>query len=144
MAGSMRPKRQRSTPQYIKEEDSDEDVPLSLQASADDSGSDVPVSQQIQRRGTMKDNDSESEEDDQEEEEDDEESDDEDDVPLAGKKRKSPSRSKQKQSQSKTDIEGGGEQRWNTLVHKGPKFPEPYSPLPKDVMLRYDGTCTTS
>lgn len=145
MSTSMRPKKQINSSKYIKEEeDSDEDMPLRLQTSAEDSDSDVPVSKQIQRRNNIKENSSEEEEepeDEKSDEESDEESDENDDMPLSGKKRKQASRSKPKQSQSKADIEGGGEQRWNTLIHKGPKFPEPYTPLPKDVTLRYDGMC---
>nr|CDI57207.1 DNA topoisomerase I [Melanopsichium pennsylvanicum 4] len=36
-------------------------------------------------------------------------------------------------------ITGSGEKKWDVLVHKGPRFPDPYQPLPKDVKLKYDG-----
>ena len=110
----------RKTPRVqVKEEDtSDEDMPLSMsQAPDSDSDSDVPMSSQqaMEVNG-----------------EDDEDEEDEEDAPLAGSKRK-------RTRQISSDIEGGGEQRWTTLIHKGPKFPEPYTPLPRDVMLKYDG-----
>ena len=110
----------RKTPRVqVKEEDtSDEDMPLSMsQAPDNDSDSDVPMSSQqaMEVNG-----------------EDDEDEEDEEDAPLAGSKRK-------RTRQISSDIEGGGEQRWTTLIHKGPKFPEPYTPLPRDVMLKYDG-----
>ena len=99
----------RKTPRVqVKEEDtSDEDMPLSMpQAPDSDSDSDVPMSSQqaMEVNG-----------------EDDEDEEDEEDAPLAGSKRK-------RTRQLSSDIEGGGEQRWTTLIHKGPKFPEPYTP----------------
>ncbi len=42
--------------------------------------------------------------------------------------------------QAKTmSVTGSGEKKWDTLIHKGPRFPDPYQPLPKDVTLKYDG-----
>lgn len=132
-----------------QEDDSDEDMPLSVvQSQASDSDSDVPISQQTSVRGDIheehdgdEDHDEGDEEDDSDDEEDEAEEEDDDeegDAPLAGKKRKRSNR-KSSSQRSKSDIEGGGEQRWTTLIHKGPKFPDPYTPLPKDVMLKYDG-----
>ena len=79
--------------------------------------------------------DAQSDDDDDGASEEDASDDDDDDDDDDGPKRKRSGR----QSQSKSDIEGGGEQRWTTLIHKGPRFPEPYKPLPDDVKLKYDG-----
>ncbi|KAL4402884.1 DNA topoisomerase 1 [Malassezia pachydermatis] len=116
-------------------------MPLSVQvkASDSDSDSDVPMSQQAassRRTRPVNYNESEDEED---EEEDEDDEDEDDDKPLAGTKRKRTSKAKSSEQQTKADIEGGGEPRWVTLIHKGPKFPEPYSPLPKEIKLKYDG-----
>ena len=36
-------------------------------------------------------------------------------------------------------ITGSGEKKWDTLIHKGPRFADPYQPLPRDVKLKYEG-----
>lgn len=125
-----------------EEEESDEDMPLSQAVASDsDSDSDVPMSQHASTKQEEGEGDEDDEE--EEEEEEDDEGDEEDgdsgsdDVPLASKRKRTTSSRMTRQSTQ--DIEGGGEQRWSTLIHKGPKFPEPYTPLPKDVMLKYDG-----
>lgn len=118
MGVADRPKRARMT-YSLKEESSDDDVPLSAVKAEESDDSDVPMSQQ-------RDEPNDSEDDDEQDE--DEDSDDE--KPLGAKRKLSPKNS---------DVEGSGEQRWTTLIHKGPKFPDPYEPLPKDVMLKYEG-----
>lgn len=35
--------------------------------------------------------------------------------------------------------EGDGTKKWDTLEHNGPMFPDPYTPLPDGVKLKYDG-----
>lgn len=124
-------KRARKT--AVKEESSDDDAPLSAQVKKEDSDSDVPMAEQQQEDDSDEplQNEMKESDDDDDEGEDDDDDDDEDEGP----KRKRSNR----QSQSKSDIEGGGEQRWTTLIHKGPRFPEPYKPLPEDVTLKYDG-----
>jgi len=68
--------------------------------------------------------------------EDDEESDaDENEEAAPGKRKRGGGGGRQ----SQRDLEGSGEQKWTTLIHKGPKFPELYQPLPKHVSLKYDG-----
>lgn len=125
-----------------KEESSDDEVPLRVQVkkeeSASDSDSDVPMASQQNGNDSdtpLQNGVKEESEDDGEDDEDEDDGDDDDDDDDDGPKRKRSGR----QSQSKSDIEGGGEQRWTTLIHKGPRFPEPYKPLPDDVKLKYDG-----
>ncbi len=36
-------------------------------------------------------------------------------------------------------TKGDGTKKWNTLEHAGVVFPLPYQPLPKNVLMRYDG-----
>ncbi|PKI83396.1 Top1p [Malassezia vespertilionis] len=120
----------------VKDESSDEDLPLSTTIKAGESSgsdSDVPMSQQREESGsdTPLKNEVDASDDGEEEEGDE------------GKDAKKRKRGAVKQRQSKTDLEGGGEQRWTTLIHKGPKFPELYKPLPEDVTLKYEGRPVT-
>lgn len=101
----------------IKDESSDEDVPLLQQTQESDS--DAPMASQCEEADSdepLQNEDSGSEDE------------------SKGTKRK-----RATQNQSKAAIEGGGEQRWTTLIHKGPRFPEPYQPLPESVTLKYEG-----
>ncbi|TKY86349.1 hypothetical protein EX895_004498 [Sporisorium graminicola] len=100
-----------------------------------DSDSDAPLTAVVKKS-----NDSDEEEDDDDEEEDDndgddgdDDDDDDDDQPLSRS-----SKSKQKAPKSMS-ITGSGEKKWDVLIHKGPRFPDPYQPLPKDIKLKYDG-----
>ncbi|WFD32132.1 DNA topoisomerase [Malassezia sp. CBS 17886] len=125
------------------EESSSDDLPLSQQANGDESySSDEPMSHR-QRHVTASADDEDSdvplgtcgEDVDDDDDGDggggDGDGEDSEDGGTRKRKRSTPQR-------SKTDLEGGGEQRWTTLVHKGPKFPELYKPLPADVTMKYD------
>ncbi|WFD00840.1 DNA topoisomerase [Malassezia yamatoensis] len=105
---------------------SDSDEPMASQQQRD--RSDSPLVKQLKN----------SDSDDENEDDDDDDAEDDDDDQDDGKSQSKRKRTGQ-QSQLKSDIEGGGEDRWNTLVHKGPRFPEPYKPLPSEITLKYEG-----
>ncbi|PWZ02047.1 DNA topoisomerase I [Testicularia cyperi] len=93
-----------------------------------DSDSDAPLTNVVKKHS---DDEDDADEDD---DEDDDAEDDEDDGAPSG--RRNGSKSKAPKTMS---ITGSGEKKWDVLIHKGPRFPEPYQPLPKDVKLKYDG-----
>lgn len=134
----------------VKHEESDEDVPLSEAMDIDSDDSDVPLARQLgfskgdiaavkeEVEGDAKDEEGEDDDDggDDDDDDDDDRSDDDDgedgsDSDKVGRKRK--------RSRESPAIEGSGEQKWTTLIHKGPQFPQPYVPLPEHVTLKYDG-----
>lgn len=97
-----------------------------------DSDSDAPLTAVVKKSNDSDDDD--GDDDDEEEEDgddDDDDDDDEDDKPL--------SRSSKSKQPNTMSITGSGEKKWDVLIHKGPRFPDPYQPLPKDVKLKYDG-----
>ncbi|EPQ29454.1 uncharacterized protein PFL1_03209 [Pseudozyma flocculosa PF-1] len=129
-------------------------APPSTMAGSDDEGddSDAPLTASVRGKrssGSDDDDDDDDEDDEEEEEEDDDDGDDADTdagsamgkVAKAAKKVKSKIKAKlqKKGGSRKTHEAGNGEQKWTTLVHNGPRFAEPYTPLPKDVTLKYDG-----
>ena len=120
----------------VKYEESDEDAPLSQAMEVDSDDSDVPLSEQVgSTRAAVKredDDDDDDDDDDEDDDDDDEGSDNDSDSEPSGRKRK-------RSSHAPGDVEGTGEQRWTTLIHKGPQFPQPYEPLPEHVTLKYDG-----
>lgn len=124
------------------EESSDDDLPLSATKGEGSDDSDVPMASQERGNGVKKEEEEEEDSDEplgtqqRDDDEDDEESDaDENEEAAPGKRKRGGGGGRQ----SQRDLEGSGEQKWTTLVHKGPKFPELYQPLPKHVSLKYDG-----
>lgn len=102
-----------------------------------DSDSDAPLTAVVNKKSEDDDDDDDDdddeEDDDGEEEDGDDDDDDDDDKPLS---RSAKSNRKPPKTMS---ITGSGEKKWDVLVHKGPRFPDPYQPLPRDVKLKYDG-----
>ncbi|GAC71226.1 DNA topoisomerase I [Moesziomyces antarcticus T-34] len=136
--------------------DSDSDVPLTSTVSSQngvkkeedednddddsDDDSDAPLTATVKKRsdsGSADDDDDEEDEEDDDggddDDDDDDDDDEDDDKPLS---RTAKSNRKPPKTMS---ITGSGEKKWDVLVHKGPRFPDPYQPLPKDVKLKYDG-----
>ncbi|KIS70027.1 DNA topoisomerase I [Mycosarcoma maydis] len=138
-----------------KVEDSDSDAPLTSTVSSQngvqkrsgssnnddndddsDSDSDAPLTALVKKSNGSDDDEDDDDDDDEgddDDEEDDDDDDDDDDKPLSKS-------SKSNRKPPKTmSITGSGEKKWDVLIHKGPRFPDPYQPLPKDVKLKYDG-----
>ena len=135
------------------------------ESSDDDSDSDAPLTSKVggDDDDDEDDQDDDDEEDDEEEEEEEEEEDDDDadsddsDAPLTAvvgdiksngsdvssspnqAKSAKPKKTATKRKTGVANGVGSGGKKWDTLIHKGPQFPDPYVPLPKSVTLKYDG-----
>ncbi|PWN50992.1 hypothetical protein IE53DRAFT_386657 [Violaceomyces palustris] len=141
VAGSRHDSRAGSTRKRMKDEsdaessDDDSDVPLTYTSKSSKRGSKTATPEDDDKEEEDDDEDDEEEEEEEEEEEDD--GDGEEDVKASAKT--SSKKKKNEKAPKSMSINGTGDKKWETLIHKGPKFPEPYKPLPKEVTLKYDG-----
>ncbi|KAJ9475203.1 DNA topoisomerase 1 [Pseudozyma hubeiensis] len=101
-----------------------------------DSDSDAPLTAVVKKNNDSDDNDDDDEDEDDDDEDGDDNGDDDDDDDDKPLSRTSKANRKPPKTMS---ITGSGEKKWDVLVHKGPRFPDPYQPLPRDVKLKYDG-----
>ncbi|KAK0553511.1 DNA topoisomerase 1 [Tilletia horrida] len=133
-----------------EDDDDDSDVPLSAktsrslrQVSAEDDEND-----EKDEDGDDEDEDGNDDEGNggYDEDEGGDEDDDEDDAASTASKSsnlKLSSSIKRAAASTAKRLTGRSDKKWDTLYHKGPRFPPPYEPLPKHVKLKYDGKPVT-